>query len=493
MAEKDKSPKEKVPKKPSDREKEMRKLRAQLAAALEKAKSREEEVDEEENEDEDGEEVDEEEEGGSKKQKKKKKPEPSPEEQQAEVERIKEYHRIKSRRNFILGALGSVLGASVFGFLFRKELKIATPEKVKKLGGKKLMADYVKIGPEVDRHIFVLQKLLDGNIPEHYKKFETFEIKGKTEGVKAEFKVATRPLCIGTDNDYFEVNLDGSAAAAAAKLMGWTFSTSWLENKIYERAREKLMGDVTPAERAVNGKKYKAKLDAINGEDYKENEPMVVHWPQAPEIKTELLKLLKVMESDPNAPEVEWLKGSKWMKDPQALHSLRNWNNDKPDGFWMARPEFSAMRSMIAMKWRKEHGVKPNQLIRGGWKGLIFRDSKKVLQADKGLSGKDLEAAAEVNLHLFPGRDDEGARKPAAGHADPYVDYSHEWPPIEDKVKVTMEDGKVKEMTIREFFDDEDLAKEFGFIAQKLPKQAYAYHQKVEEFVDGHTGLRGRL
>ena len=102
------------------------------------------------------------------------------------------------------------------------------------LSGKEFMEEYKKLEP-AQRHMLVLQQLAIGNVPDHFKQFETIRVKS-SKGNVLEMQVARHGLRIGTDANYVEVPLDGPTAMAAAEIYGCTLPTPWISDQIYTAA-----------------------------------------------------------------------------------------------------------------------------------------------------------------------------------------------------------------------------------------------------------------
>lgn len=124
----------------------------------------------------------------------------------------------------------------------RTETKVTTNEKYepiprlseRALSGREFMEEYKKLEP-AQRHMLVLQQLAIGNVPDHFKQFETIRVESG-KGNVLEMQVARHGLRIGTDADYVEVPLDGPTAMAAAEIYGCTLPTPWISDQIHTAA-----------------------------------------------------------------------------------------------------------------------------------------------------------------------------------------------------------------------------------------------------------------
>jgi hypothetical protein len=158
----------------------------------------------------------------------------------------------------------------------------------KALTGSEFMKEYEKLESAQDRYMFVLQQLAIGNVPEHFKKFETIRVTGRN-GTVVEMQVARHGLRIGTDSDYVELPLDGPTAMAAAEMYGCTLATPWISDQIHEQAK------------------------ASGG---------VVKFFTAPEIA----EAMEIKDWDPNHPDGKMMKSAAFTKKRNEL--LKKWRKE---------------------------------------------------------------------------------------------------------------------------------------------------------------------
>jgi len=108
--------------------------------------------------------------------------------------------------------------------------------KTEALSGSEFMKKYEAEPSEKKRHMMVLEQLALGNVPDHYKTFETLKVTSE-KGTVLEIEVARHGLQIGNNNDYAEFPLDGPHAMAAAEMYGCTLATPWISDRIHDHAK----------------------------------------------------------------------------------------------------------------------------------------------------------------------------------------------------------------------------------------------------------------
>jgi hypothetical protein len=96
--------------------------------------------------------------------------------------------------------------------------------------------------PSVDREIAVITEVLQGNIPDRLRQFETIDILGKWRGASVVFEIDVAPdyLMIGDDLDFVRMPLTNSAAQVIASSLGLYLPTAKLVDTIYFSARTQL-------------------------------------------------------------------------------------------------------------------------------------------------------------------------------------------------------------------------------------------------------------
>lgn len=96
--------------------------------------------------------------------------------------------------------------------------------------------------PSADREVAVVKEVLEGNIPDRLRQFETIDILGKWRGQSVVFETDVAPdyLMIGDDQDSVRMPLTNSAAQYIASALGFSLPTAKLVDTIYQSAATKL-------------------------------------------------------------------------------------------------------------------------------------------------------------------------------------------------------------------------------------------------------------
>jgi len=132
----------------------------------------------------------------------------------------------------------------LFGFISCQSVKtIQTPQRKSMLGGTAFYHEAFGM-KWAERDSFVVQEVLDGNIPGFIKKFSPVHVSifdsvsGKI--TRATYYVSPDYLCVGTDNDWARVNITPRAAQRIADSLDCFLPTRKMTDDIYKAATVKL-------------------------------------------------------------------------------------------------------------------------------------------------------------------------------------------------------------------------------------------------------------
>jgi hypothetical protein len=175
----------------------------------------------------------------------------------------------------------------------------------------------------------------------------------------------------------------------------------------------------------------------------------------------------------------------KFVAAPEIAKALgiKNWNPNRPDGWWQQSPQFIRMRNMLLKAWRADpkHPITDGQLEAGYFKEIC--QPKKSQGGRPGfvgnlLSGRD-NAGESVRLEFYGGYNDQGGLVQGVSggiHEGKYFDYSHGVRFVKPTLTVNG-----KPMTFEEFHSSAQFATEFRF--DKATLAPYPYDPELAKFV----------
>jgi len=279
------------------------------------------------------------------------------------------------------------------------------------------------------RHDWVLKQVDAGNMPSCVTTFVTIKVTG-TSGSVAEYQVAQCPLSIGNDQDWIEIALPGTYAAAAAEVAGgYTIETDEIVDAIYDQALKE------------GGK--------------------------LPFLSDGAIMLNPLFEDDEGA---EWKKLTEHKK-----------------GKYKKRPELFKARTTLLRKYMKDNDIGREALTTCSHKSIVWptlgQTKKRYLkEKNRGQYPERLEMYLPTTCQHKSVKKKQGFS--GGMHADFYFDYSHGVRFVKPTVQV---DGK--KVKFIDFFSSPEYAADFVFrriwVRDGLP---YVYPEFLRKWMseNGH-------